>query len=98
MSKEYTVFPIKNDSACVYKWAWSTVKLYTGTASSCHRVVPVKIDINDFDNFHNTTPVIEDRVKMMNGEWPVDRGCEYCKNLKILVESVTDFIIMKSLG
>jgi sulfatase maturation enzyme AslB (radical SAM superfamily) len=78
MSKTYPVFPIKNDAACVYKWAWSTVRLYTGTSSSCHRVMPVKIDINNFDNFHNTPEVINDRVKMMNGEWP-GRGCHYCK-------------------
>lgn len=75
------VFPIRNDSACVYKWSWNTFRLYNGTSSSCHRVAPVKITLDNFDNFHNTVEVLNDRQKMLAGEWP-GRGCEYCENIE----------------
>jgi organic radical activating enzyme len=75
------VFPIRNDSACVYKWGWNTFRLYNGTSSSCHRVNPVAIALDNFDNFHNTLEVLDDRRKMLKGEWP-GRGCEYCKNVE----------------
>lgn len=81
MTTNYPVFPIQNQSACVYKWTWSTLILYTGTSSSCHRVHPVRVGIDDFDSFHNTDAVIADRVSMATGQWP-GRGCEYCKDLE----------------
>ena len=36
MSDKY--FPIKQSPACQLKWAWSTIRLYEGSTSSCHRV------------------------------------------------------------
>lgn len=76
------VFPIRNDTACVYKWAWNTFRLYDATSSSCHRVTPVTVPLDKFDDFHNTPEVLDDRKKMLEGSWPSGRGCEYCKNVE----------------
>lgn len=77
------IFPIKNDAACVFKWTWNTFRLYTGTSSSCHRVKPVFVGLKNFDSFHNTPEVIEDRQRMLNNQWPDSgRGCEYCKQME----------------
>lgn len=76
------LFPIENNSACVYKWGWNTFRLYTGRSSSCHRVKPVKVSIENFQNFHNTPEVIQDRKLMLDGKWPQGRGCEYCKDIE----------------
>jgi organic radical activating enzyme len=46
-------------------------------SSSCHRVQNVKI--HDIEQFHNTPKVIEDRRRMLAGEWP-GRGCESCRD------------------
>ena len=75
------VFPIRNNTACVYKWAWNTFRLYNATSSSCHRVNPVTVPLDKFDDFHNTPEVLNDRQKMLAGEWP-GRGCEYCENVE----------------
>jgi len=75
------VFPIRNDTACVYKWGWNTFRLHNATSSSCHRVNPVAVSLDNFDDFHNTPEVLEDRQKMLAGEWP-GRGCEYCENVE----------------
>lgn len=75
------VFPIRNNTACVYKWGWNTFRLYNATSSSCHRVDPVIVPLTNFDNFHNTPEVIADRQKMLAGIWP-GRGCEYCENVE----------------
>jgi hypothetical protein len=72
-------FPIQNSSACVNKWGWNTFRLYTGGSSSCHRVDNVFVPLDNFDNFHNTPAVIEDRKLMLEGKWPEGRGCEYCR-------------------
>ena len=75
------VFPIRNDTACVYKWAWNTFRLYNATSSSCHRVNPVAVPLDKFDDFHNTPEVLNDRQKMLAGKWP-GRGCEYCEDVE----------------
>jgi len=72
-----SVFPIRNQAACVYKWTWNTFRLHTGTSSSCHRVKAVPVSLENFDQFHNTPEVINDRKLMLEGQWP-GRGCEYC--------------------
>jgi organic radical activating enzyme len=80
MSQKY--FPIVTDTACQLKWTWSTILLYTGETSSCHRVKVTAIDnTDDFHNFHNTDKKIADRKLMLEGQWPVG-GCEYCKNME----------------
>lgn len=77
-----SVFPIQNQSACVYKWAWNTFRLYNGKSSSCHRVTSVPVSLENFKNFHNTPEVINDRKLMLDGIWPSGRGCEYCQNVE----------------
>ncbi len=75
-------FPINTKTACKLKWAWSTIRLYTGETSSCHRVNSsvVDVDSNTFD-FHNTPKQLSDRQLMLEGKWPAG-GCEYCKNIE----------------
>jgi MoaA/NifB/PqqE/SkfB family radical SAM enzyme len=76
-----STFPIRNSAACVYKWAWNTFRLYNGTSSSCHRVKTVPVSIENFEHFHNTPEVINDRKLMLEGKWP-GRGCEYCQSVE----------------
>jgi len=77
-------FPIKNDTACVYKWGWNTFRLYNGKSSSCHRVSPVAVPLDQFDNFHNTDLILDDRRRMLAGQWPATgRGCEYCQDIEM---------------
>jgi len=73
-------FPIQSDNACLLKWAWSSLYLWTGTSSSCHRVQNVRV--GNIEDFHNTSTVISDREKMLNGEWP-GRGCEHCRDQEL---------------
>lgn len=80
-NKEYPVFPIQNDTACVNKWGWSTFRLYTGESSSCHRVKSVYVPVDKFETFHNTPEVINDRKLMSENSWP-GRGCEYCEKVE----------------
>ena len=74
------VFPIKTATACQLKWTWSTVYLTTESTASCHRTNHHKFDVELFD-FHNTPNKLNDRKKMLNGEWP-SIGCEYCKKIE----------------
>jgi organic radical activating enzyme len=76
-------FPINTATACQSKWTWSTIWLNEGTSSSCHRVQAFPIDPNNFSNFHNLPQKIEDRERMLKGEWPrLNRGCDYCKKIE----------------
>lgn len=77
------VFPIRNDAACVFKWGWNTFRLYNGKSSSCHRVEPVFVPLDQMDNFHNTPEVINDRKLMLDNQWPTGRGCEYCRDVEL---------------
>jgi pyruvate-formate lyase-activating enzyme len=74
-------FPIKTDTACQLKWNWSTIRLYNGTTSSCHRVDGDNISVDTFDQFHNTSKKLADRKLMLDGQWPMG-GCEYCRNIE----------------
>lgn len=74
-------FPIKTNTACQLKWTWSTVRLYNGLSSSCHRVNGQILTPETFFNFHNTEKQLSDRKLMLAGEWP-SGGCEYCQNLE----------------
>ena len=73
-------FPIQSDNACLLKWAWSSLYLWTGTSSSCHRVQNVPVD--NIENFHNTPNVISDRESMLQNKWP-GRGCEHCRDQEV---------------
>ena len=83
MTQDYNnYFPIKTATACNSKWTWSTIWLNRGMSSSCHRVDPVPIDINNFNNFHNLPKKIADRELMLKGEWPKG-GCDYCQKIEL---------------
>ena len=72
-------FPIVTDTACQLKWNYSTIFLTTETTASCHRTNIHKFD-SDFD-FHNTPSKIDDRKRMLKGQWP-EKGCNYCQNIE----------------
>ena len=75
------VFPIKNESACLFKWTWSTIFLNRGTTTSCHRGKHWTFDENTIMDFHNHPGKLEDRKKMLEGVWP-GNGCEYCRDIE----------------
>lgn len=75
------IFPIKSSTGCMLKWSWSTIRLFEGTTSSCHRCAEFPIDPDNFQNFHNVPQKIVAREKMIAGQWP-GQGCEYCKNIE----------------
>lgn len=74
-------FPINTKTACQSKWTWSTIYLNQLSTASCHRVVPTKFDLEDFDNFHNIPEKLRQRQIMLNGEWP-KKGCEACEYIE----------------
>ena len=76
----HRVFPIKTSTACQLKWTWSTIFLTTETTASCHRTNQHKFDVEQFD-FHNTPSKLNDRERMLQGQWP-EKGCDYCKNIE----------------
>jgi pyruvate-formate lyase-activating enzyme len=75
------VFPIKSETACLLKWAWSTVYLGQGTSSSCHRTDQAAIPVDNFESFHNLPNKIRAREMMRNSEWPKE-GCQYCEKIE----------------
>lgn len=79
MSKK--LFPIRTATSCQLKWSWSALFLNTGESATCHRTSNSKLTSENFNNFHNTGIVLEDRRKMLNGEWP-ESNCSYCKNIE----------------
>lgn len=82
MTFKYKTFQIKNESACLYKWTWSTLYLSNGNTNSCHRVGgPWTLDEIDFKDFHNHPGKIADRKLMLEGKWP-DNACHYCKRIE----------------
>jgi len=74
-------FPIKSQTACQLKWAWSTIYLSRGTTSSCHRVNQLDFSHENFNDFHNLPKKIEDRQLMIDGKRPAG-GCEYCYKIE----------------
>jgi hypothetical protein len=75
------IFPIKTNTACQFKWTWSTLFLSVGTSSSCHRCKGWDVT-NHMQDFHNHPGKLGDREKMLEGLWP-GNGCEYCKKIEI---------------
>lgn len=75
------MFPIDTATACQFKWTWSVLYLHRGTTNSCHRCKRVELTPENFDSFHNLPLKINDRKKMLQGEWP-GNGCEYCKSVE----------------
>lgn len=74
-------FPIKTETSCKLKWSWTTLRLYNGGASSCHRVKSDIVSVDNFETFHNTAKKLEDRQLMLAGKWPTG-GCEYCQQVE----------------
>ena len=74
-------FPISTATACQSKWTWSTIYLNQLATASCHRVQPLAIDPENFDDFHNIPKKIADRELMLEGKWP-QGGCEYCGDIE----------------
>lgn len=81
MKNKFNVNNNMPDPSCLYKWAWSSVRLREQTTNSCHRTEEDSIDIKDFQNFHNTPIKLKTRAAMLEGEWP-GHGCEYCKKIE----------------
>jgi len=81
MNKEKKFFPINTETACKLKWSWSTLYLYSGVSSSCHRTTFHPLNKSNFFNFHNNEHVIKDRLHMLAGEWP-EKNCSYCKEIE----------------
>ena len=79
MSNEY--FPIKKGVACQLKWTWNTIRLAEATSACCHRVTPIPLDINNFDNFHNDPVWISHRKLQLEGKFP-QGGCQYCEHIE----------------
>ena len=69
---------LNTDPSCQFKWTWSTLFLNFGTTSSCHRCKHWEVTVENFMDFHNLPGKINDREKMLQGQWP-GNGCEYCK-------------------
>ena len=85
-------FPITKGLACQLKWTQSTVYLTDGVSASCHKAgFSNYLTANGEINFHNTPNKIEDRRKMLRGEWP-GNGCEHCKHIEE-VGGVSDRLI-----
>jgi len=81
ITKPVPIFPIKSKTACILKWAWSTVYLSQGTSSSCHRTDQQPIPLDNFASFHNLPNKLQAREIMRNGEWP-SGGCQYCESIE----------------
>ena len=79
MSNRY--FPIRTATACQLKWNWSTLYLYSGKTASCHRTGWGNIDVENFDQFHNTDKKLQERTDMLAGKWP-EHSCDYCRKIE----------------
>lgn len=78
---EKKYFPIKTATACQLKWNWSTLFLNSGTTASCHRTAISKLTEENFLNFHNTALKLNDRQRMLDGQWP-EQSCGYCREIE----------------
>ena len=74
-------FPVKTDTACKLKWAWSTLLLNYGETKSCHRTAVSPLTKENFVNFHNTAVKLQDRRDMLQGRWP-ESNCKYCREIE----------------
>lgn len=74
-------FPIREGVACQQKWTWNTVRLQEATTACCHRVRPLQLTADDFDNFHNHPTWISHRKLQLAGQFP-QQGCEYCEQIE----------------
>jgi MoaA/NifB/PqqE/SkfB family radical SAM enzyme len=75
-------FPINTATACQNKWTWSTIWLDTAKTASCFRVERQDLTPENFNNFHNLPEKIADREMMLQGLWPENNRCNYCKDIE----------------
>jgi len=74
-------FPIQTKTSCQLKWVWSTLYLNAGKSLSCHRTGETILTEENFNNFHNTPVLLEDRKNMLVGKWP-EQSCSYCRHIE----------------
>lgn len=74
-------FPIRTETSCQLKWAWSTLFLNSGQTASCHRTGWGTITPDNFSQFHNTEKKQQERQDMLEGRWPQD-SCSYCRDIE----------------
>lgn len=79
MSKTY--FPIRTATSCQLKWNWTALYLDGGFSRTCHRTAETLLTPENFNNFHNTDIVLDDRRRMLQGLWP-ETSCSYCRNIE----------------
>ena len=76
-------FPVVSETACLLKWGWSTLFLYSGKSNSCHRTTLTDVDPENIGAFHNTPGKLDQRKIMRSGGWPErGNGCEYCRDIE----------------
>lgn len=75
------VFPISKGVACQLKWTWNTLRLAEATSASCHRVVPIPLTVDNFENFHNDPTWVSHRRMQLDGRFP-QQGCQYCEKIE----------------
>jgi organic radical activating enzyme len=76
-----TYFPIRTATSCQLKWNWTALYLNGGFSRTCHRTAETQLTPENFNNFHNTEIVLDDRKRMLQGLWP-EKSCSYCKNIE----------------
>ena len=76
-------FPVESSTACLLKWGWSSLYLYTGRTNSCHRTTLSTLASGELARFHNTAEKQAHRALMRDGIWPGEgSGCEYCRDIE----------------
>lgn len=75
------VFPISQGVACQLKWTWNTLRLAEASSACCHRVDPIPLTAENFQNIHNHPTWVEHRKMQLQGIWP-QQGCQYCEQVE----------------
>jgi hypothetical protein len=75
-------FPVKSASACQFKWNWSVIYLQERTTNIFCRCQRVPLTLENFKDFHNLPEKLDDRKLMLDGQWPTNKGCQYCQSVE----------------
>ena len=75
-------FPLRKGVACPLKWSWNTIRLAEATTACCHRVFPVPLTVENFDNFHNDPVWISHRKMQLEGKFPQPSCQDYCGHIE----------------
>jgi hypothetical protein len=79
--KDQKFFPIRTETSCKLKWSWTTLYLNWGVSATCHRTAHHPLTPENFNNFHNNPQAVEDRQRMLQGQWP-EKNCSYCREIE----------------